>query len=403
MAKKRNAVRAGIFMIVSVALVIVVVIAISGAGRFTDTYDTYTVAFSLQDDVAGLRIGDDVRVGGLKVGSVRDIQIEQVHPPDHEATTAVLVFLDLPSKYPLARNAHVNVQKELTGTASINIDDLGTGAKAGTADYIVGRPDSLSTLERKLGDMAPQIQQIVANVNSATVKLNTDLDKFGQTADSATSTVGDLHAQLPRIVEHYHTVASSAVRALDSVHDLLGPSTEDFHGTVADLHHITSTLNDRLPDFMNTAHVILAKVDDAVTRTDDSLKDIQTIAANTRDITGTVKSVVTGNKSKFDEMISSLKDTSENLKYASTEIRHSPWRLLYQPKPEEMANLNTYDTMRQFAEGAESLQDAAGALRDALADKNADPADVKKLMDNLNDTFAKFQAVQAKLFDQVKP
>jgi hypothetical protein len=68
-----------------------------------------------------------------------------------------------------------------------------------------------------------------------------------------------------------------------------------------------------------------------------------------------------------------------------------------------MANLNTYDTMRQFAEGAESLQDAAGALRDALADKNADPADVKKLMDNLNDTFAKFQAVQAKLFDQVKP
>lgn len=101
-------------------------------------------------------------------------------------------------------------------------------------------------------------------------------------------------------------------------------------------------------------------------------------------------------------MIESLKATSDNLKYASVEIRHSPWRLLYQPKPDEVANLNIYDSVRQFAEGADSLDDAAAALRDALKDPNADPAQVKRLMQHLDDSFAKFQGVQQKLWKDVR-
>ena len=113
--------------------------------------------------------------------------------------------------------------------------------------------------------------------------------------------------------------------------------------------------------------------------------------------------MVLDNKSKLDGIIASLKSTSDNLKYASMEIRHSPWRLLYQPKPEEMANLNLYDSVRQFAEGADSLDDAADALKDAVNDRNADPEDVKKLMDELNDSFAKFQSVQQTLWKQINP
>ncbi len=100
--------------------------------------------------------------------------------------------------------------------------------------------------------------------------------------------------------------------------------------------------------------------------------------------------------------IESLKATADNLKYASVEIRHSPWRLLYQPKPDEMANLNIYDSVRQFAEGAQSLDDAASALRDQLNDPNADPAEVKRLMQHLNDSFTQFQGIQQKLWKAVR-
>ncbi len=50
---------------------IFVMIAISGSGRFTETYKTYQVAFSLQMILAVCGRGDDVRIGGLKVGSVK--------------------------------------------------------------------------------------------------------------------------------------------------------------------------------------------------------------------------------------------------------------------------------------------------------------------------------------------
>ena len=76
MAKQRNALRAGVFMVVSLALIIFVIVTISGAGKFTQSFTTYPIAFDLKADVGGLRAGDDVRIGGVKVGDVRDIQID---------------------------------------------------------------------------------------------------------------------------------------------------------------------------------------------------------------------------------------------------------------------------------------------------------------------------------------
>ena len=49
-------------MLISLALVIFVIIAISGMGRFTQKYETLQIVFKLTDDINGLRVGDDVRI-----------------------------------------------------------------------------------------------------------------------------------------------------------------------------------------------------------------------------------------------------------------------------------------------------------------------------------------------------
>ena len=73
MAKNRNALGAGIFMVISLAGAIAIVIGIAGSGQFTQHFATHMVSFKLQDNLGGLRKGDDVRLGGLKVGSVENI------------------------------------------------------------------------------------------------------------------------------------------------------------------------------------------------------------------------------------------------------------------------------------------------------------------------------------------
>ena len=189
---------------------------------------------------------------------------------------------------------------------------------------------------------------------------------------------------------------------LDAIRDFFGPSSHDFRQTVANLNHVTGNLRDRVPDILDQIHGLLGNVNVAVDRANGALREIQAAGTNLHSATASLRSLLTDNRSKLDGIIASLKATSDNLKDATVEIRHSPWRLLYQPKPGEVANLNTYDSVRQFAEGADSLNDAASALRDALKDPDADPAQVKRLMEHLNDSFASFQQVQNKLWTDIK-
>ena len=402
MPKQRNALRAGIFMVVSLGLIIFIIIAISGSARFTQSFKTYPVAFALADDIGGLRPGDDVRVGGLKVGSVTDIQVDL----DRQV---VVVSVELPSKYIINKDTGVVVQHGLTGSAAINIDNFGKGPQLAGNEDLVGQPDQLTGLMHQLAALKPDIRTTMMNIETASAKLNTDLDKFGSTADSftatgmsATDTVQNLRTRVPEIIERYESIVDSANSMLAAIRDFFGPSSHDFRQTVANLKHATGDLRDRLPGLLDQIHGLLGNVNVAVNRANSALLEVQSAATNLRSASASLRSILADNRSRLDGIILSLKATSDNLKDATTEIRHSPWRLLYQPKPGEVANLNTYDSVRQFAEGADSLDDAAGALRDALKDPNADPTQVKRLMQHLNDSFASFQQVQDKLWNDIK-
>jgi hypothetical protein len=133
-----------------------------------------------------------------------------------------------------------------------------------------------------------------------------------------------------------------------------------------------------------------------------ALEDVKQVAANAKDVSASARSIVTGNRGKIDAMVASLKTTGDNLKFASAEIRHSPWRLLYKPQPGEVANLNLYDSARQFAEGAGQLSEAATALRDALQDPNVTQEHVQKLIDRLDKSFSGFSEIEQALWKQVK-
>src|ERR1022692_398571 len=151
MAKQRNALRAGIFMIISLGLIVFLVIAISGAAKFTESFTTYSVRFMLSDDIGGLRNGDDVRIGGLKVGGVRDIRVDQEN-------ASIVVYIDIPSKYAMNRDAGVLVQRGLTGSTAINIESFGSEGRATSADYLVGQPDPISGLTHQIAALRPDVR-----------------------------------------------------------------------------------------------------------------------------------------------------------------------------------------------------------------------------------------------------
>src|SRR4051812_42925718 len=117
MKKDRNAFKAGLFIVVTIVLIVVIVVSIKGAGRFVEPQQTRTAEFKLSDDLGGLREGDEVRIGGYKAGTARAVE-----PVGFDTGQPRLrVRFELPERYRLKAGAVVGVQTTLTGTSVLNI------------------------------------------------------------------------------------------------------------------------------------------------------------------------------------------------------------------------------------------------------------------------------------------
>lgn len=405
MRTDRNAVRAGLFILVALVLILLIVVGIQGFAQMLQPAQLRVAHFKLSDNVGGLQLGDPVRIGGYKVGMIRSIDIVG---PDEDKKVAIAFAI--PSKYPLKKGAVVRVQTEVTGSSSINIEHMGAGEVIPVDVPLVGRPSAFSEILASVSTVAPRIEQIIAEVQQKTMpavddavaRIGKTADAFTRTADVTTETIADAKARLPLFQKRYEQLMDTGTAALGAVRDFLGPGSGDFRATLANLSETSAAIKNKLPGMLDKINTTLGRIDTAAQSAAVALKDIETIAANTKDLSAAAKGVIAGNKGKLDGMIASLKATSDNLKGASVEIRRSPWRLLYKPTPQEMGNLNLYDSARQFAEGANDLNDSVQALRDALKSGTKSEADLKALLEKMHKSFDNFQQVEQKLWEGVK-
>lgn len=420
MSKQRNAVKVGTFILVSVALIFTLVVAINrGAGMFASAQVRYA-SFTLTDDLSGLRVGDDVRIGGFTVGEVRKIELVR---PDHPKlptrpssaepapSAMILVEFSVPKKYRLSEGAKIGIQTTFTGQSWLNFEDVGSGVElAADAPALVGHPSPFTAIMASAPQLAGQLNMTISDVRLQTLprvhgiledvrgqtvpKVNQTVDGFKTTADTATALITDVRGEVKPAVEKYNAVTDSTNRMMTNIGDIFGESKTDMKGTFANLNTVTGSVKEKLPGILEKLDTAMAKVDAAVVNATASLENI-------RSMTASANGVISGNKSRLDGMIASLKGTADNLKYASAEIRRSPWRLLYKPPKNEVANLNIFDSARQFAEGANDLNDAAQALKDAVNSKVPEE-DVQKLMERVQKSFTNFAEVEQKLWAEVK-
>ena len=382
MAKQRSDLRAGVFILLSLVLTAGAVVAIKGVRTVFVHQTTRKVRFTLKDNLGGLRTGDDVRLGGYKVGTVDGVDIVGLGSGQEPY---VLVRFTMPERYPLADDAHMNVESSLTGTTVLNIDALGTGPVLMADQELVGHPSSFSSVLSDLGDAAPDLREILATVKNTTLPH----------VDAAA-------AQLPDTLASYRATSDHAKVAIDQFGSVFGDTKSDVRGTMANLHQITDATRARLPALLDRAGVLFDQATSTITDARTAMVDVRATAANAKQLTGSARDVVVNNRAKFDGVIASLKTTGDNLQEATAEIRRNPWRLLYRPGPGEMDNLALYDAARQFSEGANHVDDAALALRDALANPSVDRGQLKQLVERLDDSFTHFNGVEQKLWTTVK-
>ncbi|HYO09504.1 MAG TPA: MlaD family protein, partial [Tepidisphaeraceae bacterium] len=212
----RNAFKAGLFIVFSVLLILGVVVAIKGIGTFIEPDQVRTATFKLTDDVGGLRIGDDVRIGGLKVGIVRSIRIDD--PGDPANPPRVLISFNIPRRLVLRDGAALAVQSTLTGTSWLNFSTLGTGQPLGDSVALAGAPSTFAQLANSLGELAPEVQKLARDLRTVT------LPKVNDTAEGARQTVAAVRGRVDGAFDRYNALTDRLNEVFVHMRDIFGDS-----------------------------------------------------------------------------------------------------------------------------------------------------------------------------------
>lgn len=417
MSKQGNALKAGSFILGSIVVVIGLVLGIKGTTAF-QAVDKRIVEFTLEDNVGGLRVGDDVRIGGARVGDVHEIEIvtgdsaaSTTQPTPGASGAKIRVTFGVPKTYPIRQGAKIGVESSVTGQSVLNFTDLGRGETLALSTPLKGTPSALNAALSRAPDLLaalqdetlPRVHGAIEDVRMHTIpRVNNTIDSYKATADAGTELVRKVQGHVDPAVEKYNKVADNTAGMMGEIKDVFGDTKVDIRQSMSNVASATGSLKTSLPGILEKVDTAVAKVNTTLEGATAAMVDIRKVAENTRELTGSAKAVLGGNKGKLDGMIAALKATSDNLKNATADIRRSPWRLLYRPSNKETSNLNIYDAARQFAEGANDLNDATQALRDALNSKTADADQLKKLMSAMEESFKRFTDVEQKLWSEVK-
>lgn len=428
---QRNAVKAGVLIIVSIALVFAVVVSIRGLTGFVEPHQTRTVCFALTDDLAGLRVGDDVRIGGYKVGDVRSITVLPAHDPRirkyplppaiEEDGGCIVVTFAMPSRYELREGARIGIQSTVTEKTCLNIDRLGKGKPIPPDVPLMGRPSAFSAVVATLSEAAPMLKGLlaradatIAGINSGVEELrprlagmlddvrNRSLPEVGRTlaawralAENASSVASAIGGYIHPIYERYAEVARSAREMMDQIADLAGGPTSDLRGALRNVREMTADIRDRAGPLLDDLSRMLREIQPAIF-------DAREALANARSATAGLKDAIADNRGGLDRIMRHLEQSAENIEQLTDEVRARPWRLFYTPRGAETGNLAIFDATRQFARGAARLSEAAQALRDASRDKAQDPLRLQKMRDELEKAFADFARVEKHLWEAVR-
>ena len=399
-----NNLRAGVFVSTILVLALAVGFVLLKVDLF-QKYQTLVLQFDTTEGVSDLSRGSEVKVGGLTVGRVTLISPE-IDKAGNLAgiNVSIEIMAGIPIRYsptaPEGTNAEVLRVGSLVGsTAIINFNTLGQEPApilksgdsllatrgSGMLTTLVGPANAVRTNEiiKGLAVTAAWLKTIPEEYRTRVVptlqNLSTTTANFNQDYDAWRKPIGDtlLNAQ---------SLTGNADQLLKDNKAKFTQLVDSTTSTMADAKVIASefrtkglpALQKLLDQGADAAGSLASSLDEIEHQLPQRLTDLRDFMLDAREIAG-------------------------QLKLTSIEIRRSPWKLLYQPKPGEVAHENLYNATRAFALATADLKTASASLQAVLAQDankfNSDENFRKEVRQEVLDSLEKYDAAQRQLFD----
>jgi len=436
--KQRSELTAGVFTIAALAILIGVIFWLGAADIFKPKGQRAYFFATRDRGRLGLQVGGYVLVNDVEVGKIASIERDAA-----EGKTYYVVQLQT-DDLKVYSNGKAKVAAALVGGANLVIIDPGALRAPETttapAEPTVAAAREARTqpveediapadckecaveiqpgdFDKALADVDVLIRELQAIPSKVSAELDRNLEgsvmaKFHKMADTLQATLASLRnemnpknkmamlARLHETVGHVLAMAADAQpkikKTLSHVEAMTADARPKVGKTLADAAEVAAELKRITKKDIAEMLVKLRKIN----------TDLVTIAGNFATVSDETKRLITVNRENIDEMIDNMVAVSADLKSAGKEIRRNPWRLLYQPKKDELHSQNIYDAARAFSSGASQLDQMLAKLRGLVrAYPKGPPADdpqLKKIREQIKETFEDFSEAEKALWEELE-
>jgi phospholipid/cholesterol/gamma-HCH transport system substrate-binding protein len=225
-----NLVRPGVIGIVLMVLIIAVGLQPEKLWSWA-TAIRYQALFA---EAGGLAVGNEVRLSGVKIGSVSDVSLQQ---------GSVLVTFAVDSKIRLGAESRAYIRTgTLLGQRVLAVESLGSGSLHGFDVIPVSRTSSPYSLTQAVSDLT------INTAGTDTDSINRSLDTLSDTVDQIAPQLGATFDGLTRLSRAFNGRNDSLRQLLRSAGDVsgvLGQRSDQLNTLILNANDLVGVLNDR--------------------------------------------------------------------------------------------------------------------------------------------------------------
>ena len=279
-------IKAGVFVLVSIFILVAFVGAIRGCRPHDDSAKVITASFT---DIGGLNQRADVRFGGVKAGTV--IAIE----PDPDDRSMIRVTAEVAGDVPVNRGSVATIaqitltaEKHLeisTGNAAAELLQSGDALVAHTSsggfidipdlEGMVARMEVLLDSVTQLvgGTPVGGIDRDIVDFAEVTAALQTTLDESTGAVREFNGVIADNREGLAEVIKRLATLEETATMLMTQLNAVVTDNRVPLNETMVNLQQITDETSDRLDELLASLSVTLQHFQDMGGNASDLLDD----------------------------------------------------------------------------------------------------------------------------------
>jgi len=287
-------VKAGVFIVISIAVLLAFLIAVTGVDFGSDKV-YYRVRFKY---VGGIEVGSMVRLGGMAIGKVVDINFPE------DGDSRIELMLEVKEDYPIRRDSKAILTT--IGIMGSNYVEISTGS----SDSEVLPPGTLIPSEdvTAFAQMTGPISEISEKLSELLTSVN---DLFNpENRENLSATLANLN----RMMEQ---------------------SSDNMYEVMANLNNISIQLKETLSQI----HTLVVRSDtvlyENMTALNEVLNSTKGLLTNLNRTMQDVDKALLANSNDYFEIIKNLNTLTQNIEEFSQAIKEQPWSLVRKNIPPE--------------------------------------------------------------------